>query len=582
MDIICAKCGRHFSSIEDAREHRGYCKETSKGESIRWLPAPKSKITPEEWKNLMKLINPQGVSPTTTPSNVEPTPIESQSPKDSAETKTSIPSASTADSKVSSDEKKAGKSSIKRTANYRIENWLIALLLIFALSTIGLGVSLFAGFFIPFWILFIFSLIYSIEKWFNFPLRKHKPIGKLYRLFLNLCILSLLGLIIWSGIKLFSNQFTHSSLVGSLIFLAEFVCFIWMWRVVAKNSWRWPSMKLTIFSLICLFVIFAFAGVNPFSNYKDNIFSFFKTSDISQATDSDNVRLPDKDIRNVTPTPLSSEPSPPVPEAPKSTPPNEINYYFYYGLVKYDGLYISGTDGLVILINNKNAKNPTYQELENFLNDDDTDSYTYRLSPLLASLIYGDPHDKVDKKYLLEIVNGATSPPPPNICADFAEMLHNNAEIAGIRVGYVCTEDHAFNVFETTDKGLVYIDDTGESIYPIPLYTPGSVTFGEVDNCDKVAYVEIGKPFGLISLNVAHLYGFNYEGYEKWLMKKELFDNKSDEYDRILNGRLYVSEAEYTELNRKMDELIALSDELGGFWDAGDIVGNYDVIWDGE
>jgi uncharacterized protein YkwD len=90
-------------------------------------------------------------------------------------------------------------------------------------------------------------------------------------LLLNLSILSLLGLIIWTGIKLFSQQFVQSPLVGSLIFLAEFCIFIWMWRVVAKNSWRWPSMKLTVFSLICLFVIFAFAGVNPFSDYKTSL-----------------------------------------------------------------------------------------------------------------------------------------------------------------------------------------------------------------------------------------------------------------------------------------------------------------------
>jgi len=61
MDIICAKCGKHFSSIEAAREHSGHCTETSKGEPIRWIPAPKSEITPEEWESLMKLINPQDI-----------------------------------------------------------------------------------------------------------------------------------------------------------------------------------------------------------------------------------------------------------------------------------------------------------------------------------------------------------------------------------------------------------------------------------------------------------------------------------------------------------------------------------------
>jgi uncharacterized protein YkwD len=271
MDIICGKCGKHFSSIEAAREHSGHCKETSKGASIRWIRAPKSKTTPEEWESLMKLINPQDVSPTTTPSNVEPTAIESKSSKDSTEPDISIPLTNSENSKGSPDEKKTGKSSIKKTANFRIENWLIALLFIFAVSIIGLGISLYISSFVPFWLLSGFSFIYSIENWFYYFTRKHKGLGKLYRLLLNLSILSLLGLIVWSGIKLFSQQFIHSQLIGSLVFLAELVFFVWMWRIVSKNSWRWPSMKLTVFSLICLFVIFAFAGVKPFSDYKTSL-----------------------------------------------------------------------------------------------------------------------------------------------------------------------------------------------------------------------------------------------------------------------------------------------------------------------
>ena len=271
MDIICAKCGKHFSSIEAAREHRGHCKETSEGESIRRIAAPKSKITPEEWKSLMKLINPQDVSPTRTPSNLEPTAVESTSSTDSTEPDISMPLTNSEKSKRIPAKKETGKNKRKKTSNHKIPNWLIALLFILTLGIIGLGVSVFVGVFIPFWILLGFSLFYSIEKWFYYPIRKHKSIGKLYRLFLNLSILSLLALIIWSGIKLFSQQFTHSYLIGSLVFLAEFGFFVWMWRIVSKNSWRWPSMKLTIFSLICLFLIFAFAGVRPFTDYKTSL-----------------------------------------------------------------------------------------------------------------------------------------------------------------------------------------------------------------------------------------------------------------------------------------------------------------------
>jgi hypothetical protein len=77
------------------------------------------------------------------------------------------------------------------------------------------------------------------------------------------------------------------------------------------------------------------------------------------------------------------------------------------------------------------------------------------------------------------------------VCADFAEMLHNNAEAASIRSAYVCVAlgpcssylsggGHALNAFETIDRGLVYIDCTGAS-------GPG--------NSDKLVDVSVGDHY---------------------------------------------------------------------------------------
>jgi len=111
--------------------------------------------------------------------------------------------------------------------------------------------------------------VFSIEKWLFYVTRKYKWIGIPYRLLLNLSILSLLGLIIWSGVSLFTQQFMLNPVVSSVVFVSELVIFIWLCRVVARNSWRRPSMKLSVISLICLFLIFSFAGVQPMANYKD-------------------------------------------------------------------------------------------------------------------------------------------------------------------------------------------------------------------------------------------------------------------------------------------------------------------------
>jgi len=97
--------------------------------------------------------------------------------------------------------------------------------------------------------------------------------------------------------------------------------------------------------------------------------------------------------------------------------------------------YVGADMEPIVLVNNPDAKDPTWAELKNFLVVDQTDYSSY---------VYGS-----------------------FTCGDFAEVLHNNAEMAGIRAAWVAVDfysggiGHANNAFNTTDQGLVYIDDTG-------------------------------------------------------------------------------------------------------------------------
>lgn len=87
------------------------------------------------------------------------------------------------------------------------------------------------------------------------------------------------------------------------------------------------------------------------------------------------------------------------------------------------------------LINNPEASNPTFAQLMNFISSDKTDQKTYI--------------------------------PGVYVCTDYARDIHDNAEKAGIRAGWVGIEfknqiiGHACNVFQTSDRGLVYIDCLG-------------------------------------------------------------------------------------------------------------------------
>jgi hypothetical protein len=96
--------------------------------------------------------------------------------------------------------------------------------------------------------------------------------------------------------------------------------------------------------------------------------------------------------------------------------------------------YHSGNVSQIILINQPSANDPSWNELRSFLKKDKTDSTPY------APGVYE--------------------------CGNFAEDLHNNAEAHGIRAAFVAVHfynapSHALNAFKTTDRGLVYIDDTG-------------------------------------------------------------------------------------------------------------------------
>jgi hypothetical protein len=131
------------------------------------------------------------------------------------------------------------------------------------------------------------------------------------------------------------------------------------------------------------------------------------------------------------------------------------------GHVVVDGKTLVGADGEPIeLSRNSEAKDVDWDQLKQFLSSDQTDSIRYKDSTF--------------------------------VCGDFAETLFNNAEKAGIRAGYVVidfepgTPGHACNVFRTTDRGMVYIDDTG-------------TTMGTV-NADKTVDIAVGKSYCPVSV----------------------------------------------------------------------------------
>ena len=208
-----------------------------------------------------------------------------------------------------------------------------------------------------------------------------------------------------------------------------------------------------------------------------------------------------------------------------------------------------GGDGeAIILDNNPEATDPTYDELVAFIKKDLTDKKDY-------------------------IEDG----PNAYVCSDFAEEVHNNAETAGIRAGWVSVtfegtdEGHALNAFDTIDRGLVYIDCTNGS-------DSGSGD-NELQSWDTIAYIRTGEKYGIIPIDQAEslLYNFYIEYEKAWREHKALLKAYNEEVKRYNDE---VSQKVYTigspeeqritewkgELVKKAGILESQKAELGDCW----------------
>ncbi len=115
------------------------------------------------------------------------------------------------------------------------------------------------------------------------------------------------------------------------------------------------------------------------------------------------------------------------------------------------GLETGSTEGVATRVE---LYNPTHKEMREFLTRDKTDSNPF-----------------VTGEY---------------VCSDFAAELNNNAEANGIRAAYVRIRaekwGHALVAFETTDRGIVFIEPQSDREVelvigePFPWYSIGAVS----------------------------------------------------------------------------------------------------------
>lgn len=110
---------------------------------------------------------------------------------------------------------------------------------------------------------------------------------------------------------------------------------------------------------------------------------------------------------------------------------------------------------------------------------------------------------------------------------------------------------------------------------------------------DKVAYVAAGREYGVISLDRAS--AFDYQFYEQWMQrwedyesKSRIYEQKSDAYHEALGGRTLITDPEeyaalqsmYQELETLREELEAQESILGDYcWEPMGAVAAFYVHW---
>lgn len=125
----------------------------------------------------------------------------------------------------------------------------------------------------------------------------------------------------------------------------------------------------------------------------------------------------------------------------------------------YDNLQVIHTN-LLQRLDRSSLVNPTWSELKNFLEQDNTETLVYI-------------EDEFD-------------------CEGFTLTLRDRAGKQGFRSAYVAINfgdavaGHTLNAFETTEKGIVYVDDTGDT---------------EGTGIDGIGYMEVGQPYGTVPLD---------------------------------------------------------------------------------
>ena len=222
----------------------------------------------------------------------------------------------------------------------------------------------------------------------------------------------------------------------------------------------------------------------------------------------------------------------------------------------YDSLQ-ADYEGSLERLKQSTLENPTWSELKKFLERDDTDTLPY-----------------VENSF---------------DCTGFAITLRDRAWRYGMRCAFVelgfagGTTGHALNAFETTDEGLIYVDNT---------------------QADQIAYIEIGQLYRAIHLDAVkskyiacsgdpdefwgspdyrtHSHPFSYDYCVDYYRRLQFREESMVAYN-VAVKEFNSGSREWTksQLDSWRDNLEALAEDIGSsFYEPMEVVESVEVYWD--
>lgn len=230
-----------------------------------------------------------------------------------------------------------------------------------------------------------------------------------------------------------------------------------------------------------------------------------------------------------------------------------LTYVFLFSDVTSQSLPILNMAGQEITINDhKDAVDPSFEALIRFLSEDATENKDYIYPVYTCGDFASCLHDEAEKRGIRCGVVGVKF--NTTYKENRAEALNNNSRYLPAYSSYDTCRGHAFNAFNTTDMGMVYVDSTGITIEE---KEKGNKPY------DMIVYVRKGEELGEIRIDQAESLDYSY--YKCKGRQYLRYLNTVDKYNyaaEILNREIGANSINTSTAINKKRELEAMRSNL--------------------